>query len=153
MSRRPGLSSVDDGLWMTTDRSMPVGVSLITQALYALVFMTRYVDLLWFWLGDFADVPWLRYWNGVLKVFYIASSLYIILLMMRVYPRTREREKAWKMGAACLVGSFVLTPLMVYIFAEGISFVNVRPPSLPLSSVLRFVCLAQSGWWFSRRAA
>lgn len=35
--------------------------------------------------------------------------------MMRVYARTREREKAWKFGAACLAGSAVLAPLSLLI--------------------------------------
>ncbi|TGO81816.1 hypothetical protein BPOR_1005g00010 [Botrytis porri] len=75
------------------------GVSLITQSLYALVFITRYLDL-------FSGIFIL--WNFVLKVFYIGSSLYILFLMLRVYARTREREKAWKLGGLCFVGSAVL---------------------------------------------
>lgn len=27
--------------------------------------------------------------------------------MTKVYPRTREREKAWKFGAFCLIGAIV----------------------------------------------
>lgn len=86
-----------------------LGVSLITQALYILVFVTRYLDLFWV-------APWVSYWNFVLKNFYIWTSLYIIAIMWRWYPRTREKEKAWKMGASCLALSVVLAPVMSAIF-------------------------------------
>ncbi len=35
--------------------------------------------------------------------------------MMRVYARTREREKAWKLGAYCFVGSVILAPIITAI--------------------------------------
>ena len=35
--------------------------------------------------------------------------------MMKVYARTREREKAWKFGAYCLGGSVVLGPVLAAI--------------------------------------
>ncbi|KAI0998178.1 hypothetical protein K3495_g10014 [Podosphaera aphanis] len=82
------------------------GVSLITQALYCLVFASRYLDIF----------LWNTIWNTVLKVFYIFSSLYILYLMLRVYARTREREKAWKLGAGCLVASIIGAPIMMLIF-------------------------------------
>jgi len=91
------------------------GVSLITQVLYAAVFCTRYLDLFWVPPGD-------QLWNFTLKNFYILSSLYIILLMMRMYARTREREKAWKFGAACLAGSLVVAPFVTMIFREKVSW-------------------------------
>lgn len=97
------------------------GVSLITQSLYCLVFITRYLDLFQIY----------SYWNFVLKIFYILSSLYIIFLMMRVYARTREREKAWKFGGACLVGSAVLAPFVMMIFRKKFEwgFMEVWPLS------------------------
>jgi NO-binding membrane sensor protein with MHYT domain len=55
-------------------------------------------------------------WNFSLKIFYIFTSFYILFLMLRVYARTREREKAWKFGAACLGGSAVLAPFVMMIF-------------------------------------
>lgn len=36
--------------------------------------------------------------------------------MLRVFARTREREKAWKLGAYALVGSLVTTPVVGLIF-------------------------------------
>ncbi|CAL3972335.1 unnamed protein product [Diplocarpon coronariae] len=82
------------------------GVSLITQALYCVVFVSRYLDV--FQLNTA--------WNTVLKIFYILSSLYILFLMLRVYARTREREKAWKLGALCLAASAIGAPLIMLLF-------------------------------------
>lgn len=38
--------------------------------------------------------------------------------MLRVYARTREREKAWKFGAFCLGGSLLLAPFTMLIFQD-----------------------------------
>jgi hypothetical protein len=40
--------------------------------------------------------------------------------MTSVYARTREREKAWKFGMYCLVGSLVITPFWYLIFKENV---------------------------------
>ena len=82
----------------------PTGVSLITQVLYFLVFITRYLDVFWV-------PPWIYWWNFFLKNVYIWTSVYIIYAMMRRYARTREREKAWRLAAYILVGSAVVGPL------------------------------------------
>ena len=96
------------------------GVSLITQVLYAGVFCARYLDL--FWTSPAASV-----WNFVLKVFYILSSIYIILVMLRRFPRTREREKSWKLGGICAAGAFVGGPLVTLIFlGRKTSFTQVK---------------------------
>ena len=108
------------------------GVSLITQAFYAGVFVTRYGDLFW-------TVPWSSWWNFVLKIFYITSSFYIILIMMKVYARTREREKAWKLGAYCLGGSLVLAPVFAAIAVrKDITFFQV---TWTFSIILESVCI------------
>ncbi|KAL8825781.1 MAG: hypothetical protein Q9191_004202 [Dirinaria sp. TL-2023a] len=77
--------------------------------LYAAVFLTRYLDL--FWVS-----PTVSWWNFVLKLFYILSSLYIVLAMLRIFPRTREREKAWKFGGICFAGALVAAPFVTLIF-------------------------------------
>jgi ER lumen protein retaining receptor len=123
-----------------------IGVSLITQALYALVFCTRYLDI--FTSSATAD-GW-HTWNFTLKVciclchcclndanyhqiFYTLSSLYIIFLMTSVYARTREREKAWKFGLYCLAGAIVVAPFWYLIFKKWIirhnTFMGVCMPS------------------------
>jgi hypothetical protein len=106
--------------WLTRGNA---GVSLITQGLYVLVFCSRYLDL--FWVS-----PAVSYWNFVLKNFYIWSSIYIIFLMLRVYARTREREKAWHLGMYCLGGSIVGAPIVTLIFrgAQSLKSSEVTQP-------------------------
>lgn len=83
------------------------GVSFITQALYTVVFLARYTDL----FG-----PRQYKYNIMFKIFYIFSSFYTIGVMQWVFPRTREKELSWKMGAACFFGSLVLSPFTMMIF-------------------------------------
>lgn len=51
------------------------GMSLKTQALYVLVFLTRYSDLL--------ALHWVSFYNTLMKLFFIASSIYILDLLQR----------------------------------------------------------------------
>lgn len=94
---------------------------MITQVLYAVVFCSRYTDV-------FHE----KYvWNLLFKIFYISSSFYIIAIMRWRYPRTREREVAWKLGAGVLGASLLLSPFVMLIFAEKYSFGGVsRVPFL-----------------------
>ncbi|RDA85962.1 hypothetical protein CP532_0802 [Ophiocordyceps camponoti-leonardi (nom. inval.)] len=88
------------------------GVSFITQALYTLVFCTRYLDI-------FMENS---VWNLLFKIFYILSSFYILAVMQWVLPRSRERELSWKLGAAVLGLSLVLSPFMMLMFERVWSF-------------------------------
>ncbi|QKX53532.1 uncharacterized protein TRUGW13939_00611 [Talaromyces rugulosus] len=90
------------------------GVSLLTQALYAIVFVTRYLDL-------FRASHW-REGQAYLiffKLFYIFTSFYIIALMTYVYARTREREKSWKLATWCAVGSAIGAPVVLGIWGAA----------------------------------
>ncbi|KAL4749673.1 hypothetical protein BDW72DRAFT_204555 [Aspergillus terricola var. indicus] len=87
------------------------GVSLLTQILYALVFLTRYADLL-------RSAGWKDAYLVIFKLFYFSSSFYTIFLMMKVFPRTRERERAWKMALGSVGVSLVLAPIVHLIFGE-----------------------------------
>lgn len=49
------------------------GISFKTQALYVAVFVTRYLDL---FMGEYVSV-----YNTIMKLFFIASSTYILYLM------------------------------------------------------------------------
>ncbi|KAI6081560.1 ER lumen protein retaining receptor-domain-containing protein [Hypoxylon rubiginosum] len=84
------------------------GVSMITQAFYAVVFCTRYTDF-------FTETS---NWNYFFKLFYIVSSFYIIAVMRWLFPRTREREISWKLGAVVLMGSLFISPFTMLLF-EG----------------------------------
>ena len=77
-----------------------------------MVFVTRYLDL-------FRKSGWGNIWNDFFKIFYIISSFYIILLMMKMYPRTREKERAWKLALWSVGASVVLAPIVVPIFYGG----------------------------------
>ncbi|KAF4469297.1 ER lumen retaining receptor [Fusarium albosuccineum] len=104
------------------------GVSLITQILYALVFCTRYLDI-------FSENS---AWNFVFKIFYILSSFYILGIMQWIYPRSREREIAWKIGAFILGGSFILSPIVLLIFEKHKGF---RAWMWVFSQILESVCV------------
>jgi ER lumen protein retaining receptor len=54
-------------------RPHDLGISFKTQALYVVVFVTRYLDL---FLGS-----WVSFYNTVMKLFFIGSSVYILYLM------------------------------------------------------------------------
>ncbi|KAL5576984.1 hypothetical protein UlMin_018683 [Ulmus minor] len=77
------------------------GISLKTQELYALVFLTRYLDL----LTDFISV-----YNTAMKVVFIGSSLAIVWCM-RVHPvvrRTYDKELDTFRYHFLVAGCFVL---------------------------------------------
>lgn len=82
------------------------GVSWITQVLYTIVFLSRYTDLF-----DARII-----WNLTLKWFYILSSIYIVFIMRFWFPRTREREFAWKLGGIVLISSLFISPFAMLIF-------------------------------------
>lgn len=98
-------------IWAIHSNRSAEGVSLLTQLLYILVFLTRYLDLFWV-------APWFSWWNFVLKIFYVTSSAYIVFLMMRVFARTREKEYGWKLAIWCLAGSTVAAVPVCLLF-EG----------------------------------
>jgi ER lumen protein retaining receptor len=56
-------------------------LSFKTQALYVLVFLTRYLDLLY---------RWVSLYNFVMKIFFIGSSCYILYLMKFKYRPTHD---------------------------------------------------------------
>ncbi|CCH61806.1 hypothetical protein TBLA_0F02670 [Henningerozyma blattae CBS 6284] len=51
------------------------GISFKTQVLYSLVFLTRYLDLAMF--------KFISFYNTIMKVFFIASSIYIVILLQK----------------------------------------------------------------------
>lgn len=54
-------------------RRSTIGISLKTQILYCIVFITRYFDLLW---------TYVSFYNTAMKLFFITSSCYTVYLMM-----------------------------------------------------------------------
>ncbi|KOS21617.1 ER lumen protein-retaining receptor [Escovopsis weberi] len=104
------------------------GVSFITQALYAVVFCTRYLDL----------IRETSAWNAIFKVMYLTTSFYILGVMQWTYPRSREREIAWKLGALILVGSLALSPFMMMLFEKYWGFMECM---WVFSQILESVCV------------
>lgn len=124
-------------IWAIHRNSSAEGVSLITQVLYALVFCSRYLDI--FTTSATSD-GW-HIWNFTLKIFYTLSSFYIIFLMTSVYPRTREREKAWSFSLYILLGSIIITPIWHYLLKYWEFFTYADMSILwEFSEILESVC-------------
>lgn len=118
-------------IWSIHSNRSAEGVSLITQVLYAIVFCTRYLDLFY--------KSWLEaIWNTTFKIFYITSSIYIVYIMLKVFARSREREAAWKFGAACLAGSAVAAPFVMMMFKKNWTF---GWTTWTFSEILESVCI------------
>ncbi|CEJ55813.1 hypothetical protein PMG11_02047 [Penicillium brasilianum] len=113
------LASICLLIWAIHKNKSAEGVSLLTQLLYAVVFVTRYLDLLnpdtWSVRRHGKAVLW----NVPFKLFFIFSAFYTIFIMMKVFPRTRERERAWKLGIYSVLASVVLSPLSIVILEKG----------------------------------
>lgn len=90
-------------------------MSLISQVLYAFVFLSRYLDI--FHTHPFRTFQ--LFYLFTAKLFYIGTSVYIVFLMTFVYARTRERERAWKFGMWCLILAAVLTLPVTWVFQTG----------------------------------
>ncbi|TKA66333.1 hypothetical protein B0A55_10577 [Friedmanniomyces simplex] len=109
------------------------GVSLLTQLLYILVFLTRYLDLFWV-------PPWWSWWNFTLKLFYIGSSAYIVWLMMKKFARTREKERGWSLATGVLGGSLVAGPIVCLVI-RGWKYSTFSEVLWTFSIILESVCI------------
>lgn len=89
-----------------------VGISFKTQMLYTIVFMTRYLDLTFHFISLY---------NTCMKIFFIASSVYILYLMRVKYkasydPGLDTFRFEYLLGFAMLLGvafSYDYTPVEV----------------------------------------
>ncbi|KAF9049662.1 hypothetical protein BDZ89DRAFT_1154510 [Hymenopellis radicata] len=101
-------------IWAIHRNKSAEGISALTQGMYALVFCTRYLDLFW---------AWISLYNTVAKIFYLASSFYILFIMLRVYPYTRESHKAYGMTVYSVAGSMIIAPPVIgFAFGWGMIF-------------------------------
>jgi len=80
------------------------GISLKTQFLFALVFVTRYLDLFWNWASLYLVV---------MKCIFIGSTLYIIYLMGWKYRNTYNREEERKFNLLYIIVPCVIFALVV----------------------------------------
>ncbi|KAK0307870.1 hypothetical protein LTR01_005201 [Friedmanniomyces endolithicus] len=118
------------------------GVSLLTQLLYILVFLTRYLDVFWVapWRAVFWISPWWSWWNFTLKIFYIGSSAYIVWVMMRKFARTREKERGWRLALGVLAGSIVAGPVVCRV-VRGWEYTTKIEVLWTFSIILESVCI------------
>ncbi|KAK1071640.1 hypothetical protein LTR74_003271 [Friedmanniomyces endolithicus] len=118
------------------------GVSLLTQLLYILVFLTRYLDVFWVapWRAVFWISPWWSWWNFTLKFFYIGSSAYIVWVMMRKFARTREKERGWRLAMGVLVGSIVAGPVVCRV-VRGWEYTTKTEVLWTFSIILESLCI------------
>ncbi|KAI8803409.1 ER lumen protein retaining receptor [Cladochytrium replicatum] len=98
-------------LKITTSRSA-AGISFKTQALYAVVFCTRYLDL----FTNFYSI-----YNSVMKLFFIGSAIYILYLMKIRFKAT------WDPNLDTLRVEFLLVPsaVLALFFNYGFKFMEI----------------------------
>ncbi|OAR02740.1 hypothetical protein LLEC1_07328 [Akanthomyces lecanii] len=106
------------------------GVSHVTQILYALVFCTRYLDLF-----STAIV-----WNVIFKTTYLLTSFYILGIMQWVFPRSRERELSWKLGAIIVGGAAALSPFAMLALTPKVKW-SFLGWMWSFSEILESVCI------------
>ncbi|KAG0196335.1 endoplasmic reticulum retention protein [Mortierella sp. GBA30] len=93
-------------LKMQKTRSV-AGISFKTQALYATVFLTRYLDLF---------TQFVSFYNTFMKIFFIASSLYIVYLMKFKFKATNDPRLDTFQVQYVVVGAFLLALIANYAF-------------------------------------
>ncbi|KAG7666057.1 erd2 [[Candida] subhashii] len=79
------------------------GLSLKTQVMYVLVYVTRYLDLF---------TKFYSFYNSVLKVFFIASSIYTVYVMTYKYQKTIKNDidtfpVKYLVGASAVAGLII----------------------------------------------
>lgn len=89
-----------------TSRSV-AGLSLKTQLLYMLVYITRYVDLF--------VRPWASLYNLLFKVLYLGSQGYAIWLMTSKFRPTRSPATVDTFKVQYLIGSSALMALIFHL--------------------------------------
>ncbi|CDK27060.1 unnamed protein product [Kuraishia capsulata CBS 1993] len=83
------------------------GISLKTQILYVVVFVTRYLDLL---------TTYVSLYNSLMKIFFIASSVYVVWLMTSKYNKKFKEDQDVFPVKYLVGGSFVMSLLFHYKF-------------------------------------
>ncbi|KAK9458322.1 ER lumen protein retaining receptor-domain-containing protein [Dipodascopsis uninucleata] len=88
------------------------GISFKSQALYTVVYVTRYLDLIY---GKQASL-----YNTLMKIFFISSSIYILYLMKYKFKPTHDPSIDTFKVEYLLLGSFVMSIVFThkYTFAE-----------------------------------
>ncbi|QLQ79029.1 hypothetical protein HG537_0B03760 [Torulaspora globosa] len=94
------------------------GVSLKTQVLYVLVFVSRYLDLL--------TLHWISLYNTLMKVFFISSSVYIVVLLQRAKVNNAVGYKEMILRDSFKIGYLVgASFVLALLFHERFTFIDV----------------------------
>ncbi|KAK7001404.1 protein-ER retention receptor [Favolaschia claudopus] len=83
------------------------GVSFLTQAMYALVFLARYPDLFY---------RFVSLYNTTMKIVYVVTAFYVLILMHSIYPRSTEGRLAWQITAITLALAALVGLIFNYVF-------------------------------------
>ncbi|KAJ6542313.1 ER lumen protein retaining receptor-domain-containing protein [Mycena vulgaris] len=94
-------------IWSIHRNKSAEGISFLTQAMYALVFVTRYLDVAMRFVSPY---------NTMFKVVYIISAFYVLGLMRWIYPRTPESQMAWRAAGISLTAACLFSLLFNYQF-------------------------------------
>jgi len=86
------------------------GISFKSQALYAVVFVTRYLDLFW---------NYVSLYNTLMKIFFIASSVYVLYLMKFQFKPTNDPGIDTFKVEYLLGGSLILSLIFTYKYTFG----------------------------------
>lgn len=84
---------------------MSIGISLKTQILFCVVFLTRYIDVVY----KFHSV-----YNTCMKLFFIASSFYVLFLMMKKFKATYDPNLDTFRNEYLLVFAAILSLVLCY---------------------------------------
>eukprot|EP01123_Difflugia_compressa_P016171 TRINITY_DN974_c0_g1_i3.p1 TRINITY_DN974_c0_g1~~TRINITY_DN974_c0_g1_i3.p1 ORF type:complete len:224 (-),score=14.53 TRINITY_DN974_c0_g1_i3:69-740(-) len=83
------------------------GISLRTQILYLVVFVTRYLDLPW----NIIHMTPFSLYLAAMKVIFIGATLYVIYLIVKKYSKSYSKDEdtfpAWFLIPPCLILAFV----------------------------------------------
>lgn len=87
------------------------GLSLKSQCLYVLVYLTRYLDLFY---------KYINLYNFLMKVFFIGASIYTVYLMTNRYHKTIKEDLDTFPVRYLTGGAFVMSLIFTYkyLFAE-----------------------------------
>ncbi|KAJ7044417.1 ER lumen protein retaining receptor-domain-containing protein [Mycena alexandri] len=91
-------------IWSIHWNKSAEGISFLTQAMYVVVFVTRYLDVAYRFVSIY---------NTIVKV---VSASYVLGLMRWIYPRTPESQMAWKAAGTSLAAACLFSIVFNYHF-------------------------------------
>jgi ER lumen protein retaining receptor len=100
-------------IWKIRKTKSISGLSLRTQILYVIVFMTRYLDLFFYYISLY---------NTLMKLFFIGSSWYIVYLMTVTYRKGYDKKNDFTridfLLVPCAILSIFFNPTLKVLFKK-----------------------------------